>query len=107
MKQDIAARDSPRSSDSEPEVRAVTGAAHPRALDKVVTVLDDHAARFIAASPFVLVASAGPAGIEVSPKGDPAGFVKVLDPRTLALPDRPGNRRYDTFRNLLHDPEVG
>ncbi len=44
---------------------------------------------------------------DVSPKGDPAGFVKVLDARTLAIPDRPGNRRFDTFRNVLHNPAVG
>lgn len=94
--------------DGEAELRAATGAAHQRALDKVVDAIDDHAARFIAAAPFVFIGSRGADGtIDVSPKGDPAGFVRVLDPRTLAIPDRPGNRRYDTWRNLFANPAVG
>ena len=94
--------------DGEEALRAATGAAHQRALDKVVEVIDDHARRFIAASPFVFIGSTGPDGtIDVSPKGDPAGFVRVLDERTLAIPDRPGNRRYDTWRNLFANPAVG
>lgn len=93
---------------SEAEVRAVTGEAHQRALDKVVRVVDEHSRRFIAASPFVFIASVGKDGTaDVSPKGDPAGFVKVLDERTLAIPDRLGNRRFDTFRNILHNPAIG
>ena len=93
---------------SEAEIRATTGAAHQRALDKVVRVIDDHSRRFIAAAPFVFIASVCEDGTaDVSPKGDPAGFVKVLDERTLAIPDRPGNRRFDTFRNVLRNPAVG
>jgi PPOX class probable FMN-dependent enzyme len=92
----------------EAAIRAVTGEAHQRALDKVVDVLDAHSRRFIAASPFVFIASFAEDGtVDVSPKGDPAGFVKVLDERTLAIPDRLGNRRYDTFRNVLANPDVG
>jgi PPOX class probable FMN-dependent enzyme len=92
----------------EAAIRAVTGAAHQRALDKVVDVLDDNSRRFIAASPFVFIASFDADGtVDVSPKGDPAGFVKVLDERTLAIPDRLGNRRFDTFRNVLGNPDVG
>ncbi len=94
--------------DGEAELRAATGAAHQRALDKVVDAIDEHAARFIAAAPFVFIGSTGADGTtDVSPKGDPAGFVRVLDPRTLAIPDRPGNRRYDTWRNLFANPAVG
>ena len=93
---------------SEEEVRAVTGEAHQRALDKVVRVIDDHSRRFIAAAPFVFIASICDDGsADISPKGDPAGFVKVLDERTLAIPDRPGNQRFDTFRNILRNPAVG
>ncbi len=93
---------------SEAEIRAVSGAAHQRALDKVVRHIDGHSRRFIAASPFVFIASVDEDGIpDVSPKGDPAGFVKVLDDRTLAIPDRLGNRRFDTFRNILRNPAVG
>ena len=70
--------------------------------------IDGHARQFIAHAPFVFVASAGKDGmIDVSPKGDPAGFVKVLNDRTLAIPDRLGNRRIDTFRNVLRNPNVG
>jgi PPOX class probable FMN-dependent enzyme len=93
---------------SEAAVRAVSGEAHQRAVDKVVRVIDEHSRRFIAAAPFVFIASTCEDGTaDVSPKGDPPGFVKVLDERTLAIPDRLGNRRFDTFRNILRDPGVG
>ncbi|HEY7551346.1 MAG TPA: MSMEG_1061 family FMN-dependent PPOX-type flavoprotein, partial [Hyphomicrobiaceae bacterium] len=70
--------------------------------------IDDICRRFIAACPFVIVASRGADGrLDLSPKGDPAGFVAVLDERTLAIPDRLGNNRLDTFENLLAHPEVG
>jgi hypothetical protein len=92
----------------EEELRAVVGQPTERAVAKVVHVIDDYARRFIAHAPFVFVASVGADGtIDVSPKGDPAGFVKVLDDKTLAVPDRPGNRRIDTFRNVLVNPSVG
>ena len=63
--------------------------------------------RYIEASPFVLVASSGPDGLDCSPRGDPAGFVAVADPTTLHLPDRRGNNRLDTLRNLVVDPRIG
>lgn len=79
-----------------------------RARDKVIDHIDDICRRFIAASPFVMVASRGADGrLDLSPKGDPAGFVTVLDEKTLAIPDRPGNNRLDTFENLLTHPDVG
>jgi PPOX class probable FMN-dependent enzyme len=65
-----------------------------------------HAA-YIAAAPFVVVASCGPGGMDCSPRGDPAGFVRVVDERTLHLPDRRGNNRLDTLRNLVVDPRIG
>lgn len=93
---------------SEEQLRSVLGQPTERAAAKVVHVIDDHARRFIAHAPFVFVASAGADGmLDISPKGDPAGFVKVLDERTIAIPDRPGNRRIDTFRNVLLNPNVG
>lgn len=61
---------------------------------------------YIEASPFVLLATRGPAGLDVSPRGDAAGFVQIADPHTLLLPDRRGNNRVDSLRNLLHDPSV-
>jgi uncharacterized protein len=62
---------------------------------------------YIEASPFVIVASSGPEGLDCSPRGDPAGFVHVVDERTLHLPDRRGNNRLDTLRNLVVDPRIG
>jgi PPOX class probable FMN-dependent enzyme len=93
---------------SEEELWAIAGPPHQRAIDKVVRVIDDHSRRFIAHAPFMFVASVGAGGmVDVSPKGDPAGFARVLDERTLAIPDRLGNRRFDTFRNVLKNPDVG
>ncbi len=62
--------------------------------------------RLIEAAPFVVLASLGPDGLDASPRGDAPGFVRVLDERTLALPDRRGNNRLDTLRNLVVDPRV-
>jgi PPOX class probable FMN-dependent enzyme len=93
---------------TEPQFRAVMG--HPSALivNKHIHALDHYCRVFIARCPFVLLASADPEGrMDVSPKGDPAGFVQVLDDHTLAIPERPGNRRADTFTNLLGNPSVG
>ena len=93
---------------SEAELRAIVGHPPQRSVDKVVRVIDEHCRRFITHAPFVFVASAGTDGmIDVSPKGDPAGFVKVLDETTIAIPDRLGNRRFDTYRNVLRNPNVG
>ena len=88
-------------------LRAVIGEPSELVMSKVVASLDEHCRQFIACSPFVLVATAGASGtLDISPKGDPAGFVKVLDDKTLAVPDRLGNRRVDTFRNVLENPNV-
>jgi hypothetical protein len=93
---------------TEAEIEDVLGNPNPKVLAKVTTSLDDLCRAFIAKSPFVIVASSDSAGrIDVSPKGDPPGFVRVLDERTLAIPERPGNRRADTFRNVLQNPRVG
>ena len=79
-----------------------------RAQGKVIDHIDDICRRFIAACPFVVVATRGADGqMDVSPKGDPPGFVAVLDEKTLAIPDRPGNHRLDTFENLITHPDVG
>lgn len=61
---------------------------------------------YIEASPFVVVATSGPGGLDSSPRGDPAGFVRVHDDRTLLMPDRRGNNRVDTLRNLVDDPRI-
>jgi hypothetical protein len=89
-------------------LEAVLGRPNERVAAKVIESLDIHCKRFIARSPFVLVGSSDTAGnIDVSPKGDPPGFVHVLDDKTLAVPERPGNRRADSFRNRLQTPRVG
>jgi PPOX class probable FMN-dependent enzyme len=89
-------------------LEAVLGRPNERVAAKVIDCLDSHCRRFIARSPFVLVGSCDAAGnIDMSPKGDPPGFVQVLDDKTLAIPERPGNRRADTFRNLIQNPRVG
>src|SRR5690349_9911459 len=93
---------------TEEELRRFTGAPLPHALRKERAFLDVHCRAIISSSPFVLISSCDAAGrLDVSPKGDPAGFVRVLDDTTLAIPDRPGNRRADTFRNVLQNPRVG
>jgi PPOX class probable FMN-dependent enzyme len=93
---------------SEAELEAVLGRPNPRVAAKVVTALDAHCQAFIGRSPFVLIGSADAAGnLDMSPRGDPPGFVRILDDTTLAIPDRPGNRRADTFRNVLQNAKVG
>ncbi len=90
------------------EVSAVMGKPSRRVLQKVSDHVDDFCRGFIAKSPFLVIGSLGAEGhFELSPKGDPAGFVKVLDDKHLAIPDRLGNRRADTFRNVLENPKVG
>lgn len=90
------------------EVIATLGAPMESQVGKVIDHIDEHCRVWIERSPFVVIASASGAGaVDVSPKGDPPGFVRVLDPQTLAVPDRPGNHRGDTFLNVLENPEVG
>lgn len=92
---------------SEEQLRAVMGEPIPAVMRKELAALDAHARAFIASSPFVLIGTSGADGrLDVSPKGDPPGFVQVLDDATLAIPDRPGNRRADTFTNLLANDRI-
>jgi PPOX class probable FMN-dependent enzyme len=75
--------------------------------EKSLTFIDPHAAAFIGKSPFAMIASSSKDGkMDISPKGDPPGFVRVVDENTLAIPDRPGNGRADTFRNILENPRI-
>jgi uncharacterized protein len=93
---------------SRERLRQVSKAPSLRARNKVIDHIDEICRLFIAACPFVMVASRGADGqIDISPKGDPAGFVSVLDEKTLAIPDRLGNNRLDTFENLLVHPDIG
>lgn len=93
---------------SEAELREILGYAGHAAQNKVIPEIDDICRAFIEKSPFVLLGSTGVNGsMDVSPKGDPAGFVQVMDSQTLLIPDRPGNRRGDTLSNLVQNPNIG
>jgi PPOX class probable FMN-dependent enzyme len=73
---------------------------------KEVSYLHPHYRKFIEASPFAVLATSGPEGLDVSPRGDPNEFVAVADEKTLLLPDRRGNNRVDSLRNIISDPRV-
>ncbi|MEZ5670369.1 MAG: pyridoxamine 5'-phosphate oxidase family protein [Alphaproteobacteria bacterium] len=89
-------------------LRAGSKPVSDAAANKVIDHLDVHCAKFIGAAPFVVIGTRGRNGwVDVSPKGDPAGFVRLLDPHTLAIPDRLGNNRHDTLHNLIDDPQIG
>ncbi len=93
---------------SEEELRELLGPPMPRAITKERVALHEYDRQWLAASPFCLVATSAPDGTcDVSPKGDPPGFTHVLDDTTIVIPDRPGNRRVDGFRNVLANPHVG
>jgi PPOX class probable FMN-dependent enzyme len=92
---------------TEAELRAVVGQPSYWFSAKVLRKLDAECQRFIAKSPFVFMASTNGRQVDVSPKGDPPGFARVLDDVTIAIPDRAGNRRLDTFSNILEDPNIG
>ncbi|MES0823989.1 MSMEG_1061 family FMN-dependent PPOX-type flavoprotein [Ruegeria sp. SCP11] len=89
------------------ELEHITGAPLPQILAKELSALDQMCRDFIAKSTFCLIASANPDGyLDISPRGDPEGFVQVLSDTLIAIPDRPGNKRVDTFHNVLRDPRV-
>ena len=90
------------------ELEQIIGTPAPRVADKVRHELAPVDRQWLAAASLVFIATSDAAGnLDVSPKGDPAGFVTVLDDTTLAIPDRPGNRRADGFHNLLANPHIG
>jgi len=89
------------------QLKSILGPDFPSQIAKVIDHIDDHCKAWIERSPFVTIASCNSKGqMDVSPKGDPAGFVKVLDEKTLAIPDRIGNHRGDTFMNVLENPRI-
>jgi hypothetical protein len=88
-------------------LREVIGEPTELVAAKIADRLNDLTRQFIERSPFVCVATSRPdGGLDVSPRGDPAGFVRILDERTLLIPDRPGNKLADTLTNLLADPRI-
>ncbi|MBO9546699.1 pyridoxamine 5'-phosphate oxidase family protein [Caulobacter sp.] len=78
----------------------------PASTVKVTDHITPHYAALIEASPFVALATVGPEGLDCSPRGDLPGFVRIADPKTLILPDRRGNNRIDSLRNIVRDPRV-
>ena len=92
---------------SESELDALYGEPVPTALTKEIEYISEDYARYIAASPLLILATSGPEGLDCSPRGDPAGFVRIHDPKTLIIPDRRGNNRVDSLRNIVRDPRVG
>jgi len=84
----------------------IYGEVYPPAKAKETDHITPQYRKLIEAAPFFALASSGPEGLDCSPRGDPAGFVRVQDERTLLVPDRRGNNRIDTLRNIVHDPRV-
>ena len=89
------------------ELESLYEAPAQTSIAKEIDHLTDQHRAYVEASPFVVVATSGPDGLDCSPRGDPAGFVRVADERTLLLADRRGNNRLDTLRNLIVDPRIG
>lgn len=88
------------------ELEALYGTPKETSLIKEIDYISDHYRQFIEASPFLILASVGPEGLDTSPRGDPPGFVTVEDDRTVLIPDRRGNNRIDTLKNIVRDPRV-
>jgi len=81
-------------------------APSPRAITKEIDYISDHYRAYIEKAPFVIVATSGPGGLDCTPRGDPTGFVRVHDHKTVLMPDRRGNNRLDTLKNLVHDDRI-
>ena len=93
--------------DTEADLRALLGEPMPMVVSKCVDRLNAQTRRFIEQSPFVCLATSDAEGnCDVSPRGDPAGFVRILDDRTLLVPERPGNRLADSLRNILANGRI-
>ena len=88
------------------ELEAIYGEPHVASLKKDVGYITPMYQKLIEASPFVAFASIGPEGMDCTPRGDKPGFVRVVDKQTLMMPDRRGNNRIDTLRNIVRDPRV-
>jgi uncharacterized protein len=88
------------------QLQALYGEKLGASVVKEIDYVCDAYRKLIESAPFVAIATGGPEGLDCSPKGDPAGFVHILDEKTLAIPDRPGNNRIDGFRNIIRDPRI-
>ncbi|HJS60571.1 MAG TPA: pyridoxamine 5'-phosphate oxidase family protein [Pseudolabrys sp.] len=88
------------------QLQTIYGEKVPASVVKEIDYVSGAYRKLIEAAPFLAVATSGPEGLDCSPKGDPAGFVRILDEKTLAIPDRPGNNRIDGFRNIIRDSRI-
>ena len=88
------------------ELDALYGTPVPAAVAKEIDYISAHYKAFIDKAPFVVVATVGPEGLDCTPRGDPPGFVRVRDKKTVLIPDRRGNNRVDSLRNLVRDPRI-
>lgn len=88
------------------QLEALYAPVSPVAILKEIDHINREYARFIEAAPFVVIATSGPEGLDCSPRGDPAGFVRIQDDKTLLIPDRRGNNRVDALRNIVRDPRI-
>jgi PPOX class probable FMN-dependent enzyme len=96
-----------RTIESLEDLGALYGEAVPASLWKEIDHINEHYRKFIEFSPFLILASYGSKGMDCSPRGDPPGFVRVTDSKTLLIPDRRGNNRVDSLRNIVENPQVG
>ncbi|MBK8390156.1 MAG: pyridoxamine 5'-phosphate oxidase family protein [Saprospiraceae bacterium] len=93
---------------SEAQLREIMGFPSEIVTRKTINHIDKHCRSFIESSPFITIATSDlQNNLDVSPKGDPPGFVKILDEKTLAIPDRPGNKKADTLTNIIQNPHIG
>lgn len=91
---------------TEAELDEIYGPPLAVSISKELDHISAHYRAYIEKSPFVVIASSGPGGLDCTPRGDPAGFARVVDEHTVLIPDRRGNNRIDTLRNLVHDPRI-
>jgi len=88
------------------QLEALYGQPHERAVRKEIAYVNEDYRAFIEVAPFAVLATSGPEGLDCSPRGDAPGFVRIVDDRTLALPDRLGNNRLDSLRNIIVEPRL-
>jgi uncharacterized protein len=94
--------------ETDEQLRKIYKHATGRATQKVIYELEKYSRQFIELSPFLIISSMGTDGVaDISPRGEKPGFVQILDDTTVAIPDRPGNNRMDTFTNIMSNPAVG
>ncbi|MDZ7866244.1 pyridoxamine 5'-phosphate oxidase family protein [Acidovorax sp.] len=106
MTADLAIADTGHTIETLAQLEALFGTPGEASLSKEVPYVHPSYRAMIEASPFAVLATTGPGGLDASPRGDPPGFVQVLDERTLLLPERRGNNRVDSLRNIVADPRV-